>query len=407
MIEEIANKIKDSGGVLYLVGGAIRDKLLGNTIEDEDYCVVGIEAKKFEQLFPEAHIRGKDFSVYEIDGKEFALARTEKKSGIGHKEFSINTKNISIEEDLKRRDLTINAMAQNVLTGELIDPFQGREDLKNKRIKAIGQQFSEDPLRVYRAARFAASMEFEVEENTIELMNSLKSELEILSKERVFEEFRKALACKKPSIFFEVLKKAGVLEVHFKEIADLIGAEQPIQYHPEGDSFNHTMLVVDKCAQLTSNLEIRFSSLVHDLGKGVTPREQYPHHYGHDKNGVPLVLELGKRVGVPNRWMKCGKIAAAEHMRGGLFEKMRPSKKVEFIERANRSLLGLEGLQIVVIADRCGRGKECEEPQFAEIGKQCITEVNGETIKQEYPTLEGIALKEKLQEERIKWMKKT
>ena len=204
-IKLMANKIKEKGGILYLVGGAVRDELLGKEIHDEDYCVVGLSKNEFEGLFKDAYKRGKSFGIYDIENKEFALARKEKKIGIGHKEFKIeNGKNITIEEDLSRRDITINSMAKNVLTGEIIDIYNGREDLKNKIIRATTNAFVEDPLRVYRVARFASCLEFEVEENTIKMMSNLKDELKTLSEERVFTEFKKALQSNKPSIFFNV-----------------------------------------------------------------------------------------------------------------------------------------------------------------------------------------------------------
>ena len=218
-IKEIANLIEKSGGRLYLVGGAVRDSLLNKPVYDKDYCVVGLEKNKFVELFPNAIPRGKSFEVFDLEGCEFALARTEKKTGKGHKNFEITTnKNITIEEDLKRRDITINAIAKDVLTKEIIDPFNGVEDIKNKIIRAVGESFLEDPLRVYRVARFASQLDFEVEKNTINLMNKLKDELITLSKERVFVEFKKALSTNKPSRFFNVLKEADILDVHFKEI---------------------------------------------------------------------------------------------------------------------------------------------------------------------------------------------
>lgn len=164
-------------------------------------------------------------------------------------------------------------------------------------------------------ARFASKLHFEVEENTINIMKELKSELKYLSAERVFDELRKALKTSKPSIFFEVLKKADVLDVHFREIEKLIGAEQPIKYHPEGDSYNHTMLALDMSAKLTEDEKIRFSVLVHDLGKGLTKKEEYPHHIGHEEKGITQVENLCKRLKMPNSWMKCGKTSCKEHMR--------------------------------------------------------------------------------------------
>lgn len=410
---EIAKLIENHGGRLYLVGGALRDKLLNRPIFDEDYCVVGLEKQDFLELFPNAHIRGKAFEVFDLNGHEFALARTEKKIGKGHKEFEITTnKNITIEEDLLRRDITINSIAQDVLTKEIIDPFNGQEDLKNKIIRATSISFKEDPLRVYRVARFASELNFKVEKSTIQMMNELKGELNSLSKERVFCEFRKALATEKPSIFFNVLKEAKVLEIHFKEINALIGVEQPIQYHPEGDAYNHTMCVLDMAANLTEKyefnrkLEIRFSALVHDLGKGTTPKAMYPHHYGHEERGVELVRKFSKRIGLPNAWNRCGKTACIEHMRGGIFYKMKPAKKVEFIERVDKSLLGLDGLQIIVISDKMsgGRKKDMENIDFEKIGKECLKEINGEYIKKRYKIENGIQFRKKLHEERVKWM---
>lgn len=410
----IANKIKNAGGKLYLVGGAIRDELLGKEIHDEDYCITGLQISDLRDIFPNAHIRGKSFAVFDIDGKEFAMARTESKQGKGHKEFAIETnKNITIQQDLARRDITINAIAKDILTGEIMDPFGGREDINRKIIRATTEHFREDPLRVYRVARFAAKLNFEVEDNTINEMKQLKSELDTLSKERVFTEFRKALQTSKPSMFFDVLKKANVLDIHFKEIKNLIGVKQPPKYHPEGDAYQHSMLVLDMASDLTKDmeeerkLEIRFSALVHDFGKGLTPKEQYPHHYGHEDRGVNLVSSFGHRMKVPNRWIKCGKIACKEHMRGGIFNKMRPSKKVDFIERVDKSILGLDGLQIIVISDKTsgGRNYDRNEIDFATIGKQCLSAINGDKIKKKYG-VSGIEVKDKLHEERIQWISK-
>lgn len=405
-INEIAKKIHQAGGKLYLVGGAIRDEIMGKEIYDKDYAVTGIEKEQFKTMFPNAIPRGKSFEVFDIERAEFALARKEKKVGLGHKEFETKTsKEITIEEDLARRDITINAIAKEVLTGKIIDPFNGVNDIKNKTIKATTNAFSEDPLRVYRVARIAAKTEFSIEKRTLQLMESLKPELNTLSKERVFQEFEKALEANKPSIFFNVLRQANLLDVHFKEIYDLIGSLQPIEYHPEGDSYNHTMIVVDKAATLTKDSSIRFAALVHDLGKGVTPKSMYPHHYGHDEKGVEIVQKFGQRIGAPHKWISYGKVSAKEHMKGGIFYKMTPPKKVSFIERVAKSKLGLHGLQIVVIADKCStRNMKLEDIEFEKIGKECITKINGKYIKEKYGIEEGLKLKEKLHEERVSWM---
>lgn len=406
-VEEIANKIKEKGGSLYLVGGAVRNKFLNLEIHDEDYCVCGLTEEEFIKLFPNAKPRGKAFKVFDLDGKEFALARKDVKKGLGHKDFEIQSNpNITIEEDLYRRDITINSIAENVLTKEIIDPFNGIKDIQNKIIRATSLSFKDDPLRVYRVARFASQLEFNVDVDTIELMKSMKNELSTLSKERVFEELKKALATDKPSIFFEVLRKADVLDAHFKEINDLIGVLQPEKYHPEGDAYNHTMLVLDYVSQNTKDLSIRFSALVHDLGKGLTPKKEYPHHYGHEDKGVALVGTLGNRIGAKNEWIKAGKVACREHMRGGIFYKMKPSTKVDFIERVSKTKLGLDGLQLIVNADKLSGGRI---PQgnfnFADIGKKCLEEVNGDFIKQKYNIKEGIEFYKILRQERIEWIK--
>ena len=404
---EIAKKVEKAGGRLYLVGGALRDKFLGKEEYDEDYCITGLTDEEFIKIFPEAIIKGKAFKVYEIDKKEIALARKEIKTGKTHKEFKIKTnKNILLEEDLERRDITINSIAQDVLTKEIIDPFEGRKDLKNKIIRATSPKFIEDPLRVYRVARFAAKLEFNVEEKTIEMMKSIKNELKYLPKERVFMEFKKALETNKPSIFFDVLKKAEVLDVNFMPIYKLIGALQPKKYHPEGDSYNHTMIALDKACNETTDLKIRFSVLVHDLGKGETPKEEYPHHYNHEKRGVKIVERFSSELGVPKSWEKCGKVACLEHMRGGIFNKMKPAKKVEFIERIDKTILGLHGLQIVVNCDKSRNDEVNKELyDFETIGKKCLKEVTAKKLIEKYNLKEGKSLGERLHQERVEWMK--
>lgn len=405
-IIEIAKKIEENNGRLYLVGGAVRDKLNNIQYHDKDYCVTGLSAQKFEELFPKAQKRGKSFLVYTMNGSEFALARTEMKIGSGHTDFKIiANENITIEDDLKRRDITINSIAQDVLTEEIIDPFNGIEDFKNKIIKATSESFKDDPLRVYRVARFASKFNFSVDSNTIKTMNSIKSELKFLSAERVFEEFRKAINTDYPYKFFEVLKQADLLDVHFVEIYNLIGALQPEQYHPEGDAYNHTILALKMASTITNDEKIRFSALVHDLGKGLTPTSEYPHHINHDIKGIELVKTFGKRLKMPNNWIKYGITAAKEHMKGGFFYKMTPKKQVSFIERIDKTLLGLEGLEIVVESDRNCRGNKKEKVFFAELGKKIINDINGENLMKKYNLSPGIELKSKLHEERIKYLK--
>lgn len=402
---EIAKIIKEAGGNLYLVGGAVRDEIMNRKVHDEDYCVTGITANEFIKLFPNAKVRGKAFEVFDINGKEFAMARIENKTGVGHKNFNIKTgKNITIEQDLARRDVTINSIAKEVLTGIIIDPYGGIEDIKNKTLRATTEKFKEDPLRVYRVARLSATLEFKVDKNTILMMQSLKEELNNLSAERVFNEFRKALNSDKPSIFFNILKEANVLDVHFKEIAKLIGAKQPVEYHPEGDSYNHTMNVVDIASKLTKDEKIRYSALVHDLGKGLTPKEEYPHHHNHDKLGEGPVRDMSNRLKVPTSWKKAGIISAKEHMRAGIFEQMKPAKQVDLIEKLEKSELGLDGMQIVVIADK-SRKNEIIEENIGKIGHEILKKVTAKDIMKKFELKEGPEVKEKLRQERISFIK--
>lgn len=403
-LKNIIKKIKENHGEIYLVGGAVRDQLMNIQNHDLDFCICKIDENKFKELFPNAIEVGKSFPVFLLEGMEFALARRERKIEKGHKGFKVETNGVEILEDLERRDITINAIAKNMITEEIIDPYNGLQDIKNKIIRATTHRFSEDPLRVYRASRFAAKFNFKVEENTIQMMNKLKNELNTLPKERIFEEFRKAINTDNPQIFFEVLRKADILDVHFREIYDLIGAEQPIKYHPEGDAYNHTMLVLEKISKTTKREEIRYAGLVHDLGKGITPKEEYPHHYGHDIKGVKLVINLGNRIGAKKLWTSCGIIAAREHMKAGIFNQMTIKKKVGFIERISKTKLGLEGMQLVANADRLAKNTD-KKNNFLEIGNEILNKINGKYIINKYKINEGKEIKEKLHEERINYLK--
>lgn len=330
----------------YLVGGAVRDKQIGLSPKDHDYCVTGLDQASFESLFPSAELQGKDFPVYRMDIQgefcEVALARSERKVGSGHKGFVIQASpSITIEDDLSRRDLTINAMAECLHTGDVIDPFYGQMDLQNGVLRATTDAFAEDPLRVYRTARFAAKFGFEVDAATIQTMSGLKSELSSLSIERVIEETKKAMLCDTPSSFFRSLNDADLLDVHFPEIADLVGLQQNPRFHPEGDVFEHTMQVLDATRILAERIPVSdmhatmFSALLHDVGKKPTASTNAvtgaPTFHSHEKMGVPIAKDFLKRFKIGGM-QKSVLFNVENHMvMHGAFSEMKPSKAVDFM----------------------------------------------------------------------------
>ncbi len=383
-----AKIIEDAGGRLYLVGGSVRDEMLNREINDRDYCVTGIDVNTFLDLFPNATPAGIDFPVFILDGEEYALARTEKKICTGYKGFNVYiNKSISIEEDLKRRDITINAMAKDVLTGKIIDPYGGKKDLENKIIRHVSDAFSEDPLRVYRVARLAAKLNFNVHPDTINKMFILKKELKELRVERVFLELRKALKTEKPSKFFKVLKESNTLNVHFIEIQNLVGVPQPEKYHPEGDVFNHTMLVLDTVREHTTDTSVLFAALVHDLGKAKTKEEILPSHHGHDLLGVEEVKTLAKRLSLPTSWKKKGIETAKYHMRAGTIYNMKPYKIAKFFNVLQRSSIGIDDLEIITQADDM---LHRPNTKFADLAHETLKNVNGKTLIQSGISIEKV-----------------
>ena len=287
----------------YLVGGAVRDSLLGYPFHERDWVVVGATP---EQMLALGYQQvGKDFPVFlHPDTKEeHALARTERKSGKGYTGFSVYAApDVTLEQDLLRRDLTINAIAQ-ADDGSLVDPFNGADDIKHKVLRHVSEAFAEDPLRVLRVARFYARyahLGFSVAPQTIALMRQLSSELDTLAAERVWQETAKALSEKTPQAYFDLLQQTGALKTLMPELAVLWGVPQPPQWHPEIDTGIHTLMVLQQAALLSDRLDIRFAALVHDLGKGTTKPELWPAHHGHEHTGLPLIKQLCQRLRVPN-----------------------------------------------------------------------------------------------------------
>jgi tRNA nucleotidyltransferase (CCA-adding enzyme) len=390
-IQEVAIRIKQAGGRLFYVGGGVRDELMGLSVKDKDYCVTGLTQDGFLELFPNAFLAGQQFPVFRlsVDGRttEFALARVERKIAEGHTGFHVESSpEVTIEQDLFRRDLTINAIARDVLTGELVDPFGGQADIQSRVIRAVSDAFSEDPLRVYRAARFHAQFEFDIDDHTLGMMRDLRHELDSLSVERVFAELRKALTVKRPSLFFRALESAGVLDVHFPEIHALIGVPQPVKWHPEGDAFEHSMQVLDAAARHTDRVEVRFAALVHDVGKARTPRDKWPSHHGHEAAGVPVVKGMCKRLKLPVEWCKAASFATEHHMKVHHLNQMKPIKVVDLLTSAHKNPLGVNGFAVVGLADVQGRGNPQVRDENAERMEDMwayVQQVNGHTLQNE------------------------
>lgn len=291
----------------YLVGGAVRDKLLNRPVTERDWVVLGETPQSM--LAHGFKAVGKDFPVFlhPKTGEEYALARTERKTAKGYKGFHIDASSeVTLEQDLLRRDLTINAMAMNK-TGELFDFYGGKQDLEKRIFRHVSPAFAEDPVRILRLARFAAryaSLGFTIAPETLFLMREMvaSGEVNALVPERIWAELVKALGEIQPQRFFYVLKDCGALEKIFPEIAALFGVPQPEKYHPEIDCGVHSLMALEQAALLSPRLEVRFAALVHDLGKALSPKDDLPHHRGHEQKGVPLVEKMCERLRVPNNF---------------------------------------------------------------------------------------------------------
>jgi tRNA nucleotidyltransferase (CCA-adding enzyme) len=326
---------------VYKVGGAVRDRLLGLTIKDRDWVVVGSTPEELIELGYKPV--GKDFPVFlhPESKEEYALARTERKTAPGYKGFVFNTSaDVSLEDDLVRRDLTINALAEDEYSN-IVDCFNGQEDLKAGILRHISPAFIEDPLRVLRVARFAARFNFQVADETIQLMQTISDsgELDTLVAERVWTELERALSEAYPVRFFEVLKDCGALQKVFPDIDRLFGVPQPELHHPEIDSGIHTLMVLEQACKLSQDSQIRFAALVHDLGKGTTPKSQWPSHRGHEERSVGLILKLCDRYRIPVRFRELAVIVARHHLDCHRIKEMRANtvlRKLESIDAFRR-----------------------------------------------------------------------
>ena len=307
--------MSDSKPQIYCVGGAVRDRLLGLPLQDRDWVVVGstpeqMVARGFKPV-------GADFPVFlhPDTHEEYALARTERKTAAGYKGFNVYAApDVTLEQDLLRRDFTINAIAEDA-DGNLIDPYNGQADLKAGVLRHVGDAFAEDPVRILRGARFAARFGFTFALETLALMRSMveNGEVDALVAERVWQELARGLMEKHPSRFFLTLRECGALKKILPEVDALFGVPQPAHYHPEIDCGEHVMMVIDDTAKHRRSLEVRFAALGHDLGKATTPKDTLPRHIGHEMRGVDLLKGLCARLRVPAESRDLALLVAKQH----------------------------------------------------------------------------------------------
>jgi tRNA nucleotidyltransferase (CCA-adding enzyme) len=384
----------------YLVGGAVRDTLLGRPYTERDYVVVG--AQPDDLLALGYRPVGKDFPVFlhPQTGDQYALARTERKTGAGYYGFATRfSPDVTLEEDLARRDLTINAMAQSINDGpggSVVDPYGGRRDLEARVLRHVSPAFVEDPLRVLRVARFAARfapLGFTIAPETMQLMQDIvrSGEMQALVAERVWVETERALGEKKPTVYFEVLRQCGALAALFPEIDRLFGVPQPEQWHPEIDTGIHTLQALDVACELSNETTVRFAAFVHDLGKGVTPHQEWPRHIRHEQLGVSVIGRMCERLKVPTEFRELGQLVSLEHQRIHRATAMNDSTVLDVLEAADafrrpdrfdKALLACE-------ADARGRGPELRARPYpqAQFFRDCLraaaaVKLDAEVMKQ-------------------------
>jgi tRNA nucleotidyltransferase (CCA-adding enzyme) len=322
---------------IYKVGGAVRDRLLGKPVTDIDWVVVGATAE--EMLAKGFRPVGSDFPVFlhPRSGEEYALARTERKSGRGYGGFTFHASpEVTLEEDLIRRDLTINAMAEDE-HGVLTDPYHGQQDLEDRLLRHVSPAFAEDPLRVLRVARFAAryaGLGFQVAADTLELMRQLSEsgELEALTPERSWKEISRALMEDHPQVFVQVLRDCGALKVLLPEVDVLFGVPQPAAHHPEIDSGVHTLSVLEQAALHKQPLSVRWACLLHDLGKGLTPQSEWPQHIAHEHKGLKLIKQVNERFRAPRDCQELALLVGQYHTHGHRALELKPSTLAELLQ---------------------------------------------------------------------------
>ena len=400
---------------IYLVGGYVRDQLLGLKTKDRDWVVVGANAD--ELLKQDYRQVGKDFPVFlhPKTNEEYALARTERKTAAGYSGFSFHAAaDVTLEEDLTRRDLTINAIAQ-ADDGTLIDPFNGQADIEARILRHVSPAFVEDPVRILRLARFAArfaDLDFTIAKETQQLMTEMvnNGEVDALVPERVWQETMRALSEKTPSRYFEVLRDCGALEKLFPEINRLWGVPQPEKHHPEIDTGVHTMMVLTQAAKLSDDPKVRFAALVHDLGKGTTPKHEWPKHIAHESRGVPLVNSLCDRYKIPNDYRELALIVTEYHLHYHRAEELKNSTLLKTLESLD-SFRRPERFELFLLAceaDSRGRtgfeDNDFSQPKIYREIFNATKDINTKEIVSQ--GFKGKAIKEELTKKRISIIKK-
>ncbi|MDJ0711128.1 MAG: multifunctional CCA addition/repair protein [Woeseiaceae bacterium] len=381
---------------VYLVGGAVRDEQLGIPFRERDWCVVGARPEELESL---GYARvGKDFPVFlhPETKEEYALARTERKTAPGYHGFEFDcSPNVTIEEDLERRDLTINALAKDG-DGNLIDPWGGRRDLENKVLRHVSDAFVEDPVRILRVARFAAryhKLGFSIATETMQLMQRMVAdgEADALVPDRVWKETEQALGGDNVRVYFEILRECDALQVLFPEVDSLFGVPQPERWHPEVDTGVHVMMVLDQAEALSSDPEIRFAALAHDLGKGTTPRSRWPSHPGHETRGCKLIRRLAERYPVPKSYRDLGLLVSEFHTHCHRVFELRPKTLLKVFEKTDafRRPERFEKFVIACEADARGRtgleDRRYEQANFIRAAFTAASSVDAASIAQETP----------------------
>lgn len=395
---------------VYLVGGAVRDRLLGRPVKERDWVVVGASPEELQQqgFVPV----GREFPVFlhPQTHEEYALARLERKVAPGYRGFTTEfSPDVTLEEDLRRRDLTINAMAETA-SGEIVDPYGGRGDLEARLLRHVSDSFIEDPVRVLRVARFAAryaALGFRVAEETVALMRSMtdSGELTALVPERVWQETERALGESRPDVFFATLRECGALQVIFPELAALYGVPQPPRWHPEVDTGVHVMLALRYAADTGAPTAVRFAVLMHDLGKALTAPDHWPSHRGHEEAGVPVIGRLCARLKVPNAFRDLAVLTARHHAVVHRAAELRPATVLKLFEATDafRRPERFEEMLAACEADARGRTGLEEKPYpQREYLRRARAAAAGVTLDEsERQGLTGPAIGERIREKRL------